>query len=765
MSIAWKHNHSEEDMPFLTGVRVVELGTSNGVEIAALLLAEAGADVLKVESPDTGTTRKSAAFAIRNRNKRSALIDLAKENASGRLHDLLRDANIFVHDLSPKAALERGLDDTCLKQCFPSLIAVSVLAYPAPHPKSEMRPVDSLALGDAGLLDEQACLNRAGPAYLRLPVGSWGAGYLAAVAAAAKLLAHGRGGAAGAVSTSLVQGLLTSGVMYWYRAEHPTESLRTGNPKSAEPSLFECSDGKWLHILANGDQVPLMRQALDALPAQDRVPIAPATTMARIFPLLPANRKAFRTRPAQEWLNAFWMAGVPVQPALPMGALYEDADLLAQEQVVLVNDPVFGLCRQPGPPFSIGGITLPPPMPAPVLGSTDTNWPLPRRLPPPPPPGAANKPLAGVRILDFGNFVAGPFAMMLAADLGAEVVKVEATTGDPMRWIEWGFNGSQRGKRALALQLKDPRSRPVLERLVHWADIAHHSLRMPAATKLGLSYEALCEINPAIIYCHVSAYGAKGPRKDWPGYDQLFQAMSGWEVENGGEGNRPMWLRFGMMDHHCAMASLYVSLLALRQRDLTGKGRFVSSSLLSAAAFTAETVGYADGGVAPFARLNKEQTGIDATNRLYRCADGWIALLADLANSWEAVMAKLGAGGEAEVARTLSTMPVANALACLQACGADAALAREDNLTRFFDDPDNRASGLIATYQHRDYGKLEQIGSFWSFDGQPAEISRPPPILGQHSEEILAELGFSGGQISAFIDQGVVARVATQTAP
>jgi crotonobetainyl-CoA:carnitine CoA-transferase CaiB-like acyl-CoA transferase len=138
---------------------------------------------------------------------------------------------------------------------------------------------------------------------------------------------------------------------------------------------------------------------------------------------------------------------------------------------------------------------------------------------------------------------------MLMADLGADVIKVEATTGDPMRWADWPFAGCQRGKRTVALDLKSAASRPALEALVMWADVVHHNLRMPAARRLGLDSASLRSINPDLVFCHTSSYGPIGPRADWPGYDQLFQASCGWERAGAGAGNPPMWHRFGFMDH------------------------------------------------------------------------------------------------------------------------------------------------------------------------------------------------------------------------
>ena len=178
-----------------------------------------------------------------------------------------------------------------------------------------------------------------------------------------------------------------------------------------------------------------------------------------------------------------------------------------------------------------------------------------------------------MRVVDLGSYLAGPLGPMLLADLGADVIKVEPPTGDAMRWNEASFEGCQRGKRSLVLDLRDPAQRPLLERLVASADVVHHNIRLPAATRIGVDPATLRAVHPDLVFCHVSLYGPEGPRADWPGYDQLFQSIAGWESEAAGRDNPPMWHRFGMMDHQAASASVVATLLALYHRERTGRGR------------------------------------------------------------------------------------------------------------------------------------------------------------------------------------------------
>jgi crotonobetainyl-CoA:carnitine CoA-transferase CaiB-like acyl-CoA transferase len=364
--------------------------------------------------------------------------------------------------------------------------------------------------------------------------------------------------------------------------------------------------------------------------------------------------------------------------------------------------------------------------------------------------------LDGVKVLDLGSYLAGPYGPMLLADLGAEVVKVESTAGDAMRPTTWAFAGCQRGKRGVALDLKAAAARPAIDALVRWADVVHHNLRMPAATRLGIDYESLRAIKPELVYCHTSSYGPAGPRADWPGYDQLFQAQCGWEMLGAGEGNPPMWHRFGFMDHQCALASVVATLLALYHRDRTGKGQFVASSLLGAGALTAsETYVGSDGVLAPFPSLDAEQTGIAPGYRIIKLRDGWIGVAARRPEQLSALCSVAGTEDAEMIAPSLLDRACDEVLAALESAGVPAEPVREQQRFPFFDDQANRAAGLVATYPQADWGKMEPPGALWYFGDLGVRLDYAPPALGEHTVEVLTEVGFSGEEIARLVAAGV----------
>lgn len=750
----------------LDGVRILDLSRGLAGSVAGMLLSECGADVVHVEPPAAVGRPRRPGDLTWNRSKRSIVLDLGDTGDRARLEQLLGASDVVIHEHGPEQARTLGLDDESLAARHPHLIASSVLSWPANHPDADL-PVDELlAMARMGICDEQMPMRRGGPVFIRFPLGSWGAVYLAAVGIAARLLLRGRTGQVGPAHTSLVQGALVPMGMHWSRAEHPSPPLAIGMPKEGRGSqvtLMECADGMWVHLMKSPDTSPLMRAALDRMGPEG---VAAANEAAREaagavgmgYPNLGANVEAMLTRPSTEWLADFWANDIPAQPALPFGAIFDDEQALANGYVDHLDDPEAGRIRVAGRPLSIS-----PPQrirgPVPragahgeeVLAEWSDRRPRPERSGPP-----KRWPLEGVRVLDLGNYLAGPYAPMLLADLGADVVKVEATTGDAMRPTGWAFAGCQRGKRGVALDLKAPEARPALEALVKWADVVHHNVRMPAARRLGIDYGSLRALNPTMIYSHTSSYGPAGPRADWPGYDQLFQAQCGWEALGAGEGNPPTWHRFGFMDHQCAMSSALATVLALYQRDRTGEGQAVAASLLGAGVLTAsETFVRPDGTIQPVPTIDADQTGTGPGYRIIELGDGWLAVAATTEEQVLALCAIAGVDQPADAAVALKDRSLPETLAALAGAGVPAEEVRTDQRSAFFDSPANRASRLVAQYDHAEWGRFEQPGALWYFGDVDVQLHLAPPALGEHTREVLREVGLDEREIRQLVETGV----------
>jgi crotonobetainyl-CoA:carnitine CoA-transferase CaiB-like acyl-CoA transferase len=738
----------------LDGIRIVDLSDGIAGPVATLLLAEAGADVVAVEPPGGLRIRGDAGFHTWLRSKRSVVLDVEHPDDRVRLDQHLAAADVVVHNYGPTRARELGLDDATLAARHPQLIASSMLSWPANHPEADM-PVDELlALARLGLLDEQQGY-RDGPIFLRCPIGSWCASHLGAIGILARLIARERTDRAGPAHTSIAQGALVPTAMHWREVEHPSPSLEIGMPKAQTgATLFESGDGVWLHLMGEPTKSPLFRDALEQVRPEGQ-----RNDPNVLFQMFDGWPEALMLHPSGEWLESFWANDVPVQPALAPGEIFTNEQALANDYVVELDHPELGHVAMAGSP-----ITVDPPTRvrsfAPALGAHTgevfDEW-KPRERST---AGASSTtelrwPLEGVKVVDAGGYLAGPLGPMMLADLGADVVKVEATGGEGMRYVEWAFFGCQRGKRDVALDLKAPAARPAVEALLAQADIFHHNVRMPAARRLGLDEESVRAVNPEIIYCHTSSYGPVGPRADWPGFDQLFQASCGWEVAGAGEGNPPMWHRFGFMDHLCAMGSVIAALLALYHRDRTGQTQFAAGSLLGGGVLTcSETYLDPSGKTVAMPVLDHAQTGVAPGYRILPVADGWIAIAATTDDELAALCAVAGVDAAVDAADALSTRTTHDALGALAAAGVPSTQVRLDQCESFFASPDNDAAGMIARYRHIDYGDVRQPGAFWAFGDLDVRLDRAPPGLGEHTVEVLLEVGFDRAAIDELVASG-----------
>lgn len=731
----------------LTGLRVLDLAGGLAGSVAAWQLSQAGAAVWKVTSPggsvDSSFSPDLPPWSVCNRGKQRVAIDLRAATGRAELDALLARADVLIHDFTPGEAQQRGLGDAQLSARYPQLVISAIGGWPQRHAWADAPVDETLVLAQLGVLDEQPG-HRPGPVFIRMPFASWIAAWLCAVGVLARLLARDRDGHGGAAHTSLAQAALVPMAMHWARAERPTPAFAKGLDKNTPIPLHQCADGRWIHVHYSPDAAPWMAQGLAAL-GPDGVARANALyPPSHVAPNFGANREIIATRDADAWAAHFWAHDVAAQVAAPFGAIYRDAQAQANGYVVSIDDPRLGPTLQPGVPFHVSPASKVQGLVRRPVGEVDSVAEAVAARTSATPSTSALPPLHGLKVLDLGAYLAGPFACMVLADLGADVIKVEPPTGDAMRRLERTFAGAQRGKRGLALKLGAAATQPVLDALADWADVVHHNVRLPAARKLGIDAQQLRAGRPALICCHISSYGPAGARADWPGFDQLMQASCGWEVESGGAGQPPMWLRFGVGDHLAALASVFAVLLALYRRGRTGEGQSVAASLLGAMLLTqSEAVGLADASVTPIAQLDAAQTGVSATHRLYPCADGWIAVSARSDAQVQAFHALAGATPETFFA----ALTVDAALALLTDAHVPAAPALQQQTLPFLDHPAHAAAGLHAHYRHAVYGDLQQVGAFWNFNDLPLALSRPPPALGEHSAELLALLGFDANAV------------------
>lgn len=388
-------------------------------------------------------------------------------------------------------------------------------------------------------------------------------------------------------------------------------------------------------------------------------------------------------------------------------------------------------------------------------------------------------PLEGLVVLDLGQYLAGPYGPMLLAELGADVIKVEPVTGDAMRMAAKAFLGCQRGKRSLALDLKSDAGRDVVLRLAELADVVHHNMTRGVADRLGVGFEVLHQRNPALVHCNTWAYGDDGPMADFGGLDPLFQAASGMEHEAGSvhAGMPPLYLRFGVCDTGNAMLSAVGVLAALFHRARVGVGQDLWTSLLDAGAVYTAASTMQPAGDEAMPALDADQLGLGPGYRLYRTQAGWLQVAAVSEEQWRRLCTTVGRpdladdppaavgparlrrderlAGDLELAFATRTARAWWLLLSAAGVPCEQVLESEDG-DLVLHDADNVALGLVTEYDHPRLGRLRQFGDLVTFSRSAPVTHTSPPMVGEHSREVLRWAGYEDSFIDELVASGVV---------
>jgi formyl-CoA transferase len=385
-------------------------------------------------------------------------------------------------------------------------------------------------------------------------------------------------------------------------------------------------------------------------------------------------------------------------------------------------------------------------------------------------------PLSGVTVLDLSGYVAGPYGCTLLGDLGALVVKIEPPDGDNLRnypstlaGASRAFLGVNRNKHGIGLDLKHPDGLGVLRRMAEEADVLVHNFRPSVPARLGIDYERMQATNPGLIYCALTGYGDHGPLRDRAGYDQVLQTMTGICVEQGKPGD-PEIVYGSAVDFYSASMLAFAVAAALFERSRTGRGRYVSVSLLrSALTMQAARLVWAEGEGRDVARDLRSGgiTGLHPTRSgsLYVSANTpqfWQALceltgLPELAADPRFDTVRKRAEHAAElVPRLRAALQARTALEWEARLGERVPCAAARPVEDMFDHPQVAAEGILASFEHPAVGRYRGMAHPVRFGDAPPPAPSAAPELGQHSRAILAGLGYADEEIERLCRAGAV---------
>jgi crotonobetainyl-CoA:carnitine CoA-transferase CaiB-like acyl-CoA transferase len=683
-------------------------------------------------------------------------------------------ADVLLIDRDRLRAAGGALDGDRLLAVQPELVHCTVSPFGSAGPLADLPADDALVQAASGIMAMQWSYD-GHPVWLNTPLTAYACGMMTALAIAAALRARGSGRGGQRVETSFLGAalLFQSGTYVTGPGSRGTLLGHASDPRGVLPTYaFYRAADDWLFVGALTEVFwvklcnALERPDLLAHPDLQGIPLSFAQPPERRAFVRRTLEDIFATRPREEWLARLAEHDVPSGPVQDRRTFLRDPQTIASEMAIEVLDPELGTTRQPGVPLRFARTPGAVRGPRRRAGSDAAEWP--QRAGSPRRPGSSQSeaaPLAGIRVVSFATFIAGALCPMLLADLGADVVKVEPLEGDPFRaGTTFGFLGWNRGTRSLSLDLRRPEAREALLRLVDRADLVVDNYRPGVLARLGLDAATLRARNPGILRVSLPGYGPIGPLADRPGFDPILQARSGLVRAQGGA--EPVFYAVPYTDYATATLGALAAVCAVvaRESDVArggaGEGQSAWSSLLNAACVMQAGALVDHAGKDPDPPTGHDLRGSSPCRRAYACRDGWVFVSAEGEADRERLLQALGVGRggplddpAVRIAAALASRATADVLSTLADAGVAAVAC--PRFPEIVADPHLHANRLWWSSHHPELGDVTQTGEVISFARTPMRLGPVAPRLGEHTREILAEIGIDDATVTAWLESRI----------
>lgn len=746
-------NDGSPDLPALHGVRVLDASRGIAGPLAGMVLGDYGAEVLRLDDTAGLTDQERAGAVVWHRNKILVAADRGAELAAG------ADV-VLTSDRRTAAAL--GLDLTAEPPA-----GVVHLHLPLWHEEESLDPFtrDRMVAAEFGAARRQTSFS-GGPVdevypFLGYMQGAWGA-----TCGAAALVERARTGRGQHVVVDPLHGSMVTTITTMLVSPTEPSPATTVGPGGPNPTFgtYRCSDGEWLFVGALGSK---FQDILFACLGTSDIVEDERIQDARERLYAPDNRdwvrarltEAFLVKDRATWLEELAAAGCPVSPVGDRDDWLDHPQVAALGQRVEYDDPVVGPAVVVGPGADLSRGRLGEHRPR--RFDPDASWAPRTGRPGPslPGPATATGPLAGIRVADLGTVLAGPYAGMLLAALGADVMKVETVKGDELRLRGYGI---ARGQRGIGIDLRDPEGYAAFLRLVAVSDVVLDNYRPGVLQRLRIDDATLRETRPDVVTTSITGYGATGPLGGQPGYDPVVQALTGIMKAQGGDAE-PVFSTLAINDVTVACLAAMGTCIALYQRATGRGGQHVTSSLATAATFmqSGELVRFA--GRPPAETGGRDHPGPGPLSRFYPCAeDGWVRV--HLPSADAAVAAGLASAGwtsdaseaelVAELGAAIAPLTSDEVVARIRAAGGSAIRGR--TFREVVADPELLRDGHVCELVWPDGNSTFLPHRLATFSGHG-----PHPIMGatghgEYSRELLAEAGLTPDEVEKLIADGAV---------
>ena len=759
----------------LRGIRVVEFGQYIPGPLLGMLLAEQGADVIKVERPGGDPARSEPAFATWNRSKRSVELDLKSPDGLERAQELINWADVLIENFRPGVADRLGIGYEATRTNS-GLVYCSLPGFGEDSPHRNERGWEHIVGAATGAHQGVAGMDE--PLFLPLPSASSFAAIIGSVSVAMALIARQRTGQGQRIEVPLHSAMFAAMGRHLSRFHDISPPDLFTLPRNVMSHQYQCADGRY--VQNHGMYQRFASQFLQAAGRPEWIEDLEDLYGAEVSPdtiemWRERVENLFKEKTAKEWEDAIAETGGACTICKTVDEWMVHEHALAAGMVVEVDDAEHGRMKQPGPPTRLRGTPGPAPRRAPTLGEHTESALAEIRAAPPGQRFESHEDilsaLQGVRVLDLCIVLAGPTCGRTLGEFGAEVIKID----DPSRPYDYGGNlDVNRGKRSIQIDLKREQGREVFWKLLETADVVVENNRKGAMDRMGLGYEEIRKRKPDIVYASTNAFGYDGPWAERPGWEQLAQATTGIQVRRGGRDGAPQLLPYPMNDYGTGLLGAFSIALALHERNRTGRGQSVDGGL-SLTACLLQSPYFLD--CEGYQRSDPEGLnvrGLSTLSRLYQADDGWFYLQCTDDQSWAALtglpeLSHLASDSrfsdsqsrernDAELADELSRVFAQGTRGGWVRSLAGVGVSAMENLALpdYHDDPNVRRAGLIVSREHPGMGMADHLGVVARLSGTPARVGRPTPVLGAETDEILAEAGYNAAEIAALKVAGAV---------
>ncbi|WP_461537030.1 CoA transferase [Spongorhabdus nitratireducens] len=815
----------------LTGVRVVDFGQQIAGPAVAMILADLGATVVHIDPPE-GPLWDHPANAVLNRNKNCLRLNLKEETELQQALSLIEKADIVIESFRPDVLARLGLDFQQLREQNPALITLSVPGFASNDQlRREWKATEAVVAATAGAFTDMG-FNRVlmglNPSFSPLPLASSYATSLAASSVVLALTSREKTGRGDHIEVPIIAAMMEGlsynsyvidGLPERYKTmrEHEIEHRKNNDiqmdlsyeelQEYLDPfyRTYECADGRMFYCVCPSHRNHA-RRCLQALGIYDELvaeglpdvkdlhqPISEwdGETSIGVYPLpkkwadiISAKmKKVFLTKTSDEWGRIFGEGQIPGAPHRTTQEWVNDTHTNTAGLIVEVNDPEYGLMKQPGPitwleEFADQMVTPKPrkdvSFDEALTLLNDVTEQHGHTLPEPAPEAVSGGWLQGMKILDLTNVIAGPHSTAFLARFGAEVIKLDPVTPlyDPLIGTLFTFQTGV-GKRSALVDIMSDEGREVFNRLVRSVDMVVINAPERQMIPLGLDHESLQAINPGVLFCRLDCLGGplRGPKTDYIGYDDIIQANSGIMSRFGGPATPEEHAHLGTLDVNCGFSAGIGMAVSLYHRQRTGQPTRSRTSLSAVTNLAQVSFAFDYDGRAPFNEPSgREALGYNALSHFYQTSEGWIYLDSN-DSELEQLEQVEGLQGITEASdraaflkQALQQAPASywkSALDKVDVASAEPQAIenlRADN-SRVADNKAGVDQGSFAFSIYPDHPSGHCITQIDHYSIRPTEAdivaATPTERFGHSTREILAEAGYSEEEVQSMIDRGI----------